>query len=59
MENFETYFKLGTMAALTAVQKTLSLYPNGLTEKDVADLLDEIDQQLGIRQTEMQLLKRA
>lgn len=59
MENFETYFKLGTIAALTAVQKTLSLYPHGMTKKEVADMLDEIDQQLGIRQIEMQLLQRA
>lgn len=35
------------------------LYPNGMTENEVADMLDEIDQQLGIRQIEMQLLKRA
>lgn len=59
MDISETYFKLGMVTVLTAVKKTLSMYPTGMTQKDVNDMLDELDQQLGIKQTEMQLLKRA
>lgn len=59
MNENEMYFKLGMIAVMTAVKKTLSVYPNGMNQKQVADILDELDQQLGIKQTEMQLLKRA
>lgn len=59
MENNERFFKLGMIAVLTAVKKTLSLYPRGMSQKDVDDMLDELDQQLGIKQTEMELLRRA
>ncbi len=59
MENHEKHFKLGMITVLTAVKKTLSMYPNGMTSKQVDDMLDEVDQQLGIKQTEIQLLKRA
>jgi hypothetical protein len=30
-----------------------------MSQRQVADMLDEIDQQLGIRNTEIELLKRA
>ena len=53
------YFKLGMIVVMTAVKKTLSVYPKGMNQKQVADMLDELDQQLGIKQTEMELLKRA
>jgi hypothetical protein len=59
MEFSEKSFKLGMITVLTAVQKTLSMYPGGMTQKDVDDMLAEVDQQLGIKQTEMQLLRRA
>jgi hypothetical protein len=50
---------LGIVAALTAVKKTLSMYESGMTSKDVEDMLCEIDQQLGVKQTELLLQKRA
>ncbi|QEC54542.1 hypothetical protein [Flavisolibacter ginsenosidimutans] len=59
MENYEKYFKLGMITVMTAMKKTLSMYPEGINQKQVADMLDELDQQLGIKQTEMELLKRA
>lgn len=59
MEKYEKYFKIGMVAALTAVKKTLDMYPNGMTTKEVNDMIDELDQQLGIKTTEIELLKRA
>jgi len=59
MENREKYFKLGMIAVLTAIKKTLSMYPQGMTTEQIDDMLDEVDQQLGIKQTELQLLRRA
>lgn len=59
MEFSEKYFTLGMVTVLTAMKKTLALYPQGMTQKDVNDMLDELDQQLMIKQTEMQLRKRA
>jgi len=59
MENHEKYFKLGMITVMTAMKKTLSMYPEGINQEQVADMLDELDQQLGIKQTEMELLKRA
>jgi hypothetical protein len=55
----EKYFQLGMVTALTAMKKTLAMYPQGMSQRQVADMLDEIDQQLGIRNTEIELLKRA
>jgi hypothetical protein len=59
METSEKQFKMGLVAALTAFKKTLSMFPEGMTEQEVKDLIDEIDQQLGIKNTEIELLKRA
>lgn len=59
MEKFEKYFQLGMVTALTAVKKTLSMYPQGMNPQQVEDMLDELDQQLGIKNTELELLKRA
>jgi hypothetical protein len=59
MEKFEKYFQLGMVASLTAIKKTLAMYPQGMSQRQVEDMLDEIDQQLGIRNTEIELLKRA
>jgi hypothetical protein len=59
MEKFEKYFQLGMVAALTAIKKTLSLYSQGMNPQQVGDMLDEIDQQLGIKNAELELLKRA
>ena len=50
MENYEKYFKLGMITVMTAVKKTLSMYPEGMNQKQVSDMLDELDQQLGIKQ---------
>ena len=59
MENLEKQFKIGVVATLVAIKKTLSMYPNGMTAKDVEDMVEEIDQQLGLKNTEIELLKRA
>ena len=59
MENSERQFKMGMVAALMAVRKTLSIYPDGMTAEQISEMVDEIDQQLGIKNTEIQLLKRA
>lgn len=59
MERMEKYFQLGMVAALTAIKKTMLMYPQGMNQQQVEDMLDEIDQQLGIRNTEIELLKRA
>lgn len=58
MENTH-FINMGMMAALSAVKKTLSMYERGMTPKDVNDMISEIDQQLGLKQTEMLLEKRA
>ena len=57
MQNPEKQFKIGVVATLMAVKKTLSMYPVGMTAKDIEDMLEEIDQQLGIKNTEIELLK--
>jgi len=59
MEQQEKYLKLGMIAVLTAVKKTLAMYPDGMTEDEIKDLINEIDQQLGLKHTEIELLKRA
>lgn len=59
MENTEKYINAGIMAALNAFKKTLSMYPDGLTPAELAALISEIDQQLGVKEVEMQLLKNA
>ena len=59
METYEKQFKMGIVAALAAMKKTLSMYPNGMTEEQINQLIDEIDQQLGIKNAEIELLKRA
>ena len=53
------YFTLGMIAVMTAMKKTLSMYPDGMDQQQVNDMVNELDQQLGLKQTEMQLLKRA
>ncbi len=58
MEN-ATYINVGMMAALTAVRKTLAIYKEGMSEDQVLDMINEIDQQLGLREAEMILEKRA
>lgn len=55
MESTENYINAGIIAALSAVKKTLSMYPNGMNEKEVMDMINEIDQQLGVKEVEMQL----
>ncbi|HUC79610.1 MAG TPA: hypothetical protein VMR70_01790 [Flavisolibacter sp.] len=59
MENSERQFKMGMVAVLMAVRKTLSIYPDGMTAEQISEMVDEIDQQLGIKNAEIQLLKRA
>jgi len=59
MKNHEKQFKMGIVAALAAVRKTLSMYPKGMTAQQVNEMINEIDQQLGIKNTEIELLKRA
>ena len=59
MENYEKQFKMGIVAALAAVRKTLSMYPKGMTAQQVNEMINEIDQQLGIKNAESELLKRA
>jgi len=59
MENYEKQFKMGIVAALAAVRKTLSMYPKGMTAQQVNEMINEIDQQLGIKNAEIELLKRA
>ncbi len=59
MEKMDKFLKLGMIAVLTAVKKTLSMYPNGMSSEEVKDMIDEIDQQLGLKETELELLKRA
>ena len=59
MENMERPFKMGVVATLMAVKKTLSMFPKGMSAEQLNDMIDEIDQQLGIKITEIELLKRA
>ena len=59
MENYEKQFKMGVVAALLAVKKTLSIYQNGMSAEEISDMIDEIDQQMGIKNAEIELLKRA
>lgn len=59
MEKFEKYFQLGMVSALTAIRKTMVMYPNGMNAEQIEDLINEIDQQLGVRNAELELLKRA
>lgn len=59
MDNREKYIKLGMVAVLTAFKQTLNMYSEGMTAEQIDDMLDEVDQQLGIKQTEIELLKRA
>ena len=59
MENYEKQFKLGMVATLMAVRKTLSIYTHGMTADQITEMIDEIDQQLGIKNAEIELLKRA
>ncbi len=58
MEN-ATYINVGMIAALSAVRKTLAMYKKGMSEHEVLDMINEIDQQLGVRQTNMIIEKRA
>ena len=57
MENTEKYINAGIVAALSAVKKTLAIYQDGMTPKEVLNLINEIDQQLGVKEVEIQLLK--
>lgn len=57
MKSAEQYIKLGMMAALDAFKKTLSLYPDGMTGDEISDIINEIDQQVGVKETEIQLLR--
>ena len=50
---------MGIVAALAAIRKTLSLYPEGMTAQQINDMVTEIDQQLGLKNAEIELLKRA
>ena len=59
MENKESFIKLGMMAALTAVKRTLNEFPEGMTSDQISDMIQEIDQQLGVKETEILLSKRA
>ena len=59
MKNQEKQFKMGIVAALAAIRKTLSLYPEGMTAQQINDMVTEIDQQLGLKNAEIELLKRA
>lgn len=55
-----TYFvNVGMIAALNAVKKTLSIYEDGMTQKDVVDMITEIEQQMSVREVEMILENRA
>lgn len=58
MEN-TYYVNVGMIAALNAVKKTLAIYKEGMSERDVHDMINEIDQQLSVREVEMILEKRA
>ena len=58
MEN-TYYVNVGMIAALNAVKKTLSIYQDGMSENDIADMINEIDQQLSVREVEMILENRA
>ena len=59
MENYEKQFKMGIVAALAAIKQTLTMYPNGMSAEDIDQMINEIDQQLGIKNAEIELLKRA
>jgi hypothetical protein len=59
MENYEKQFKMGIVAALAAIKKTLMMYPNGMSAEEIDQMINEIDQQLGIKNAEIELLKRA
>jgi hypothetical protein len=58
MEN-TYYVNVGMVAALNAVKKTLSIYEDGMSQKDVTDMITEIEQQMSVREVEMILENRA
>lgn len=59
MEKIDRNIKVGMIAALSAVKKTLLMYQDGMTSEEINDMISEIDQQLGLKEAEIQLLKRA
>ncbi|RPD47561.1 MULTISPECIES: hypothetical protein [Chitinophagaceae] len=59
MERADELVKIGMMAALSAMKQTLNLYPDGMSADDVSDMISEIDMQLGLKEAELQILKRA
>lgn len=58
MENKDHLIKVGMIAALQAVNKTLAMYPEGMSSDEVTDMINEIDQQLGLKEAEMILLNQ-
>ncbi len=59
MNTTEKQFKMGMVAALLAVKQTLEMYPEGMDAAQVNHMLEEIDQQMGVKGVEIELLKRA
>lgn len=55
----EKQFKMGVVAALLAVKQTLEMYPDGMDSEQVNQMIEEIDQQMGLKNVEIELLKRA
>ena len=59
MQNKEGLVNIGMIAALYAMKKTLEKFPEGMSAEQVDDMITEIEQQLGIKETQVELLKRA
>lgn len=50
------YINVGIASALEAVKKTLLIYKNkGLSPREVRDIIQEIDQQLALKEIKIQL----
>lgn len=53
-----TDYQTGMIVALTAVKQTLEKYAKrGLTTEEVEDMIEELDQQIAVRQVTIQLDK--
>jgi hypothetical protein len=48
-------FQAGMVTALSAIKQTLDKYPNGLSKEEVEDMKEEIEQQIAVKNTEIQI----
>lgn len=59
MQSKDSGVRIGMIVTLTAVKKTLEKFPEGMSPDQIDDMISEIEQQLGVKETEMEISKRA